>query len=152
MCAGLTPWEIGLWGLRPQLWYDPAKVGAFLFFISSTTSTVHCMPLKRMQGCMHWSHDRAVTFLTIHYIAGKVLQRTQSSSSALKSALTPPVLAGGSGLGAAAEQRRWPARCAAIPVRSGRCRPAGEKFALSHAYADQGACRMLVDTHLAIAH
>ena len=61
MCAGLTPWEIGLWGLRPQLWYDPAKVGAFLFFIPSTTSTAHCMPLKRMQGCMNWSHDRAVS-------------------------------------------------------------------------------------------
>ena len=24
--AGLTPWEIGLWGLRPQLWYDPDQV------------------------------------------------------------------------------------------------------------------------------
>ena len=24
--AGLAPWEIGLWGLRPHLWYDPAQV------------------------------------------------------------------------------------------------------------------------------
>ena len=26
LLAGLAPWEIGLWGLRPHLWYDPSQV------------------------------------------------------------------------------------------------------------------------------
>lgn len=30
MCAGLTPWEIGLWGLRPQLWYSPNQARTHL--------------------------------------------------------------------------------------------------------------------------
>ena len=28
LCTGLAPWEIGLWGLRPHLWYDPSQVCA----------------------------------------------------------------------------------------------------------------------------
>ena len=28
---GLSAEEIGLWGLRPQLWYDAGKVRAFLY-------------------------------------------------------------------------------------------------------------------------
>ena len=73
MYAGLTPWEIGLWGLRPQLWYDPAKVGASTSFISSTSSIVHCMPLRRMHGCMNWSQDRADSSLIVLQSAGSAL-------------------------------------------------------------------------------